>query len=568
MALPILEQAKDFFAKLTTVQKASIGTAVAAAIAGIVLLITSTSAPSMAVLFSELESKDAGAIVEKLKEQNIEYELSANGSSVSVPQEKVSELRLSLAQEGIPANSTVGYEIFDKTNLGMSDMVQKLNYKRALEGELQKTIAAFEEVKKVRVMIVQPEKALFDKDQKKTTASVHLQFKSGRSLSKINIESIQNLVAFSVEGLQPNDVMVVDSKGQILSEIQKDKSTLAGLSATQYEQQQKIDEYLTQKVQSQLDGVLGAGSSSVRVNAELDFTQKETTQEQYDPETQVIHSEERIAAKRKSQDSLDYPAVNSEADENKVAVNYLNSKKVERVVGSVGTIKRLSVSVMVNGTTKIQEEPEPKIIYTPRSPEEMTKLQQIVENAVGFDATRNDKVSVVNMPFDMRDMEEELKNKGLDLPMEPQDIAEKLLILLAMGIAVWMIRKLFASPEIRRKIEEIITPPKPVNPQDQLAQLALANGMIVTPDGKLLPAAKPDAPQLEESTSTRMDKEELLAKARLRLDQNRAKEMTEEQLMKDEMKARIQQFFKESETEGVKLVKVLITRGAEQPVNE
>ncbi|MFN4768654.1 MAG: flagellar basal-body MS-ring/collar protein FliF, partial [Candidatus Kapaibacterium sp.] len=213
-----VEQITAFFTKLTTTQKVVLGVSVVAAVAGLSMLIFQTSKPTMGVLFSELEQKDAAVIVDKLKEQNIPYELSNNGSTVMVASDKVYETRLAMAKDGFMPNNTVGYELFDKTNLGMSDFVQKLNYKRAIEGELQKTISSFDECQKVRVMIVMPERTLFEKDQKKATAAVHLHLKNGRSISKLNVEGIQNLVASSIEGMAPQDVTVVDQRGQILSE--------------------------------------------------------------------------------------------------------------------------------------------------------------------------------------------------------------------------------------------------------------------------------------------------------------------------------------------------------------
>lgn len=561
MALPIIEQAKNFFSKLTNTQKISIGVAVTAALTGLILLIAGGNDSQMTVLFSELEQKDAATIVEKLKEQGIQYELSGNGTGIMVPQENVYDLRLKMAKEGLPANSTVGYEIFDKTNLGMSDAVQKLNMKRALEGELQKTISGFEEVQKVRVMIVLPEKMLFEKDQKKPTASVHIRLKSGRSMNKLNVEGIQNLVSSSVEGLSSSDVTVVDQRGQILSDKKKDENSLAGLSSTQYEQQQKVDEYLIVKVQSLLDGVLGAGNAVVRVNSDLDFTQLERTKENFDPEGQVIESEEKINEQRKTQDSLDYPAVNNESTSGRTRINYKNSKTIERMVSAVGVVKRISASVMINGTTKVVEENgEPTIKYTPRSEEEMQKLTQIIRNAIGYDPQRNDQVSVVNLAFDTTAQEEELKNKEWDLPMSPNDIIEKVLLALAMILAVWMIRKLFASPHVRRKIEEIINPPIPVLPV--VDNQHLYSDMVIGPDGQLMPASAvaDSSKQLEEGGMSMISREELLERARKRLDQTQTEELSEEQLMIEEMKHRIQTYLLENEEEGKNLLKLLLSK--------
>lgn len=503
----------------------------------------------MHVLFSDLDPKDAAAIVEKLKEQNIPYELSDGGTAIRVPQSQVYELRLALAREGLPAGSTVGYEIFDRTNLGMSDFVQKLNHKRALEGELQKTIASFDEVQKVRVMIVLPEKALFEKDQKKPTASVLLHLKNGRSLSKLNIEGIQNLVASSVEGLSPADVTVVDQHGQILSQAPRDNSTLAGLTATQYEQQQKVESYLTSRVQSLLDGVLGPGNSAVRVSVELDFTQREQTRENFDPDGQVVRSEERIAEARRSQDSLDYPAVNSESNATKVRTNYEISRTVERIVGGVGTIKRISASVLVNGITKIVEQDGKKVAqYTPRSSEELQKLTQIVRNAIGYDPERNDQVSVVNLPFDTTLLEEPEETPSFSLPKG--NLVIGITALLALIAALWALWRLVMAPPLRRRIEEIFVPPSD-------GQLQLAPSGIEL-SAQPLPASPPPA-QLEEHREP-SPYDELRQRVRAKLDAAGAEGLTEEQLLVEEMKERIAEFIRQNNPEAIKLIQSMINQ--------
>ncbi len=304
-----------------------------------------------------------------------------------------------------------------------------------------------------------------------------LHLKSGRSLSKLNIEGIQNLVASSVEGLSPADVTIVDQHGQILSQAPRETSTLAGLTATQYEQQQKVESYLTSRVQSLLDGVLGPGNSVVRVSAELDFTQREQTRENYDPDGQVVRSEERIAEARRSQDSLDYPAVNSESNATKVRTNYEISRTVERIVGGVGTIKRISASVLVNGTTKVVEQDGKKVVqYTPRSQEELQKLTQIVRNAIGYDPERNDQVSVVNLPFDTTLLDQPEEEPTFLLPRG--NLVLGIAALLAVLAALWALRRLVLLPPLRRRIEEILVPN---------AVLHLA------PDGPAVPALEPAA---------------------------------------------------------------------------
>jgi flagellar M-ring protein FliF len=543
-----INQAKEFWQRLRPAQKLTIAVAVVGAIGILATVVAVSSSEPMAVLFRDLDPKDAGAIVEKLKEQAVPYELGEGGTTIRVPESRVYELRLAMAREGLPSNSTVGYEIFDRTNLGMSDFVQKLNHKRALEGELQKTIASFDEVQKVRVMIALPEKALFEKDQKKPTASVLLHLKSGRSLSRLNIEGIQNLVASSVEGLSPADVTIVDQHGQVLSQAPRETSTIAGLTATQYEQQQKVESYLTTRVQSLLDGVLGPGNSVVRISAELDFTQREQTRENYDPDGQVVRSEERIAEARRSQDSLDYPAVNSESNATKVRTNYEISRTVERIVDGVGTIKRISASVLVNGITKVIDQDGKKVVqYAPRSQEELQKLTQIVRNAIGYDPERNDQVSVVNLPFDTTMLNQPEDEPAFSLPRG--NLVIGIAALIAVLAALWALRRLILSPPLRRRFEEILVP---------TAAMRLASEGPDVPT--LAPPASPTpVAQLEEHRE-RTPYDELRERVRAKLDSAAASGLSEEELLVEEMKERIRRFIHENNTEAVKLIQGMINQ--------
>ncbi len=553
MAEPITKQLTAFANKLTRTQQLTIAGVVVAAIAGIVLMLNTASQPSMSVLFSELDQKDASVIIEKLKERKIPYEIQSGGSTLLVPANVLHETRLQLAGEGLPQSSTVGYEIFDKTNLGMSDFVQKLNYRRALEGELSRTIGSIDEVQKVRVHIVVPEKALFDKDQNKATASVILQLKSGRSISRLNTEGIQNLVASSIEGMDAGSVTVVDQKGQIISDPPKDKNSIAGLSSTQYELQQKVDQYLTTKVQSLLDGVLGVGNAVVRANAELDFTQIEKTVEDYDPDKQVVRSEQKIDEQSRSVDSLNVPAVNSASQRGNTVTNYEISKTVEKIVNRGGGIKRLSVATLINGKTKITEGDKPALEYKPRADEEMQKITQVVKNAVGYDPTRNDQVSVVNVQFDPSQQEEDLKQqRGLKLPLTPNEIAEKVLILVAMLLAVWMIRKLISSPQVRRRIEQVLGPPPVIEPLSAL-QAAIDNQLLLEDGSERLP----------ELSAPLTSREIMMQRAKARLSQTQ--ELTEEMIMKIEMQARVMEHMVERPEEAVRLIKLILRQDEDEP---
>ena len=320
------------------------------------------------------------------------YLLDNDGKSVLVPRASVYDLRLSLAGEGLPQTGTIGYEIFDRTNLGISDFVQKVNYRRAMEGELARTILTIEEVDGARVHLVVPEHTLFREDEKPTTASVVLKLKSGKPLRRETVQGITHLVASSVEGLASANVTIVDSKGELLSDPSKPNS-LAALTATQYELQQKVEQYLSQKAQRLLETVVGAGNAIVQVNADLDFRQVDRTLEQYDPDKTTIRSEQ-ITEEKTAGDST------SQSSRNSTVTNYEVNKSVEHIVEGMGTIKRLSVATVVNGIPKtVTRDGVTTTEYTSRPKEEMTSFTELVKKAVGFNDLRNDEVTVTSLFF-------------------------------------------------------------------------------------------------------------------------------------------------------------------------
>lgn len=428
-------QIAAFIRKLTLGQKVLILIVVLAAAAAVVGLVTMVNQPSYATLFTNLKPEDASKIVEKLKERKVPYTLDDGGKTIMVPKQQIYDLRLSLAGEGLPLSSVIGYEIFDRTNLGVSDFIQKINYRRALEGELARTILQIEEVEAARVHIVVPQKALFKEDAKVATASVILKLKSAKPPKRETIQGIAHLVASSVEGLEASNVSIVDARGVLLSENVKSNS-LSALTSTQYEMQQKIESYLAQKAQMLLDGVLGSGNSVVQVNAELNFRQIERTQEQYDPEKTAVRSEQTTDEKTSVRDSVQ-PSTRSN-----VTTNYEINKSIDHIVEDVGNIKRLSVAALINGKQQpVEKNGQKTTEYTPRTQEEMNRLSDIIKRSVGFSDERNDQVSVVNLPFGTNEKAEDFLYKEEPLA-NYYDWMEKGLLVVAMLGALIMVRSL------------------------------------------------------------------------------------------------------------------------------
>lgn len=561
-------QVKNFYNRLTTVQKIMIGSVIGVVVIGLLIIITSSTKEEMAVLYNKLEPGDASKITERLDEMQVDYELTDNGSTIMIEKDKIYDTRIDLAGEGLPETSVVGYEIFDRTNLGMSEFVQKLNYRRALEGELSRTIGAMNEVQKARVHIVIPEKALFEKDQKPPTASITLKLNSGRSLSRLNIEGIQNLTAASVEGMQPDEVTIVDQRGRILSHKSSDNSTIAGMSAQQYEQQMNVERYLSDKVQSLLSGVLGHGNSEVRVNADLDFTQIEKTITDFDTEKQIERSTQTIQESSSSKDSLSYPYVQMDKSQSNVITNYEIPKTVEKIVQGVGTIQRLSVAALINGSVKIMEkEGEKALEYVPRSDEEMQKLTEIVKNAIGYDPTRNDQVSVLNVPFDTM-LDEQDPSEFLEPPWYENPQTQKIILMLfLMLIAVFVMFRLLRSRQVKERLRLALGLPEEAKIEEDEDEEHLEDFVIDDDELMLLPAELPEQLLLEGEEEEEMEEDEmesgvefdrdsLASKAQAKLEET--PEMTEDALMKLEIKEKVQQYLEEDTDSAVKLVKMVL----------
>jgi len=390
------------------------------------LLLIFVNQPQYTILFSDLSSTDAASVRDQLQDDKVPYKLRDGGSTILVPKDKVYDMRLILAASGIPTQAGVGYEIFDRTNLGMSDFVQRLNFKRALEGELSRTISGIAEVDQARVHVVIPEQALFREDEKETTASVVLKLKSRARLSEDSIRGISILVSRSVEGLEAENVIILDSYGNLLSGGQQPDPGL-GLSSTQLELQHKVENHLALKAQTMLDGVLGPGKSIVRVNAELDFKTIERTREIYDPESAVVRSEER------TESELTGGSAPSSKEENSLS-NYEINKTVEHLMNSGGSIIRLSVAVIVDGHYEADE--EGNMVYTPRSDEEITSISNMMRGALGLRDDREDNFQITSIAFERETFTEDVESWKT---AEYQDIIITILPKLILGIVLLML---------------------------------------------------------------------------------------------------------------------------------
>ena len=411
------ENISQNFQRLTPVQRIGLLFFLAVGMAVIPVLLIMGSEPDMSVLFSNVQEEDVQVIVSRLEGQNVPYQLGPGGNTIMVPNDRVHQLRMQLAAEGLPEAGDVGFEIFDRSSFGVGEFAQKVNYRRALQGELTRTITQMSDVQRARVHLVIPERRLFSSDREPASAAVVITPRRGKTLSAVQVQGVVHLVSSSVEGLEPSHVTVVDSRGQVLS--QPKEEVQAQLTGSQLELRREMERDLERRVQTMLDQVLGVNKSVVRISADLDFRQVEVTEEQYDPEGQVVRSEQRsqekvigeespggVPGSRSNVPNEEAPGnasgSPSEAKRKSETINYEVNRKVSRIVEPSGTMERLSVSVLVDGTydTIVNEETgESTSTYVPRGEEEMKKLVESIKRAVGFSEARGDQIEVATRQF-------------------------------------------------------------------------------------------------------------------------------------------------------------------------
>lgn len=378
-------------------------------ITSLILFFTWVQRADYQILYSNLAEEDSASIIQKLKELKVPYKISSG--AVMVPSDKVYDIRLQLASQGLPQGGGVGFELFDKTSFTMTDFVQKLNYKRALQGELARTIRSLSEVEQCRVHLTVPEKSLFMTEDERPKASVLVKLKQGRSLSQSQVQGIVHLVSSSVEGLNPKDVAVVNSRGEMLTSATEGAF---GITNTQREYQQNIEKDLENRIIGILEPIVGRGKVKAKVSAEIDFTKMERTEEKFDPDSQVARSEQKIVEKTMNGNKGGVPGVSSnlpgkpatptslaqmQSEKKSETINYEISKVTSHIINSSGEIKRQSAVVLVDGTYTAQQGSTEKK-YTPRTSEEISQFEDMVKKAIGFKAERGDEVRVVNMPFE------------------------------------------------------------------------------------------------------------------------------------------------------------------------
>ena len=382
----VLDRVGERIGRFSFNQKVLLGAMLSAALISIVIFSLWLQREEQAVLFTNLAPEDAALALEELGKQDIDADLANGGTTILVPESEVHRLRVDLAAKGIPASGPIGFEIFDGKQYGLTEFLQNVNFKRALEGELTKSIESLSGIHSARVHLVLPKPSIFKKLQSVPTASVVVRMGRNAQLGEMQIAGIQSLVAGSVEGLESAKVTVIDQFGKVLSAGYE--NDLAGRSESQLALKKEVEVYLSSKAESMLRQVLGDGHSIVRVDATLNFEKIDTEREVFDPEAAVVRSEETNEATDPETGGTQESSV----------TNYEINRTIERIVGQTGSIEELSVAVFVDGKYTLPPEGG-KPTYVQRSDEELNQIRRIVQTAVGLNPSRGDRIEVVNMQF-------------------------------------------------------------------------------------------------------------------------------------------------------------------------
>ena len=449
----VLEKIKEVYSRLELRQRIIIAVLIVATFFVIISMISWTNKTEYGVLFSRLSMADAQTTITKLRELRIPFKLHDDGTTIMIPANRVTETRMFLVtNENIGvANTGVGFEIFDRTTLGTTEFVQRtVNWRRATEGELAKSILTIEGVENVRIHLVLPEARIFREDQNDPSAAVVLTLSQRLSESQIN--GITNWIASAVEGLEIQRISIIDQNGRALTEMLEETSFT--VAERQLRVQRQVERDYQQRVQTMLDQILDKGNSVVAVNAIINFDQIESTSEIWDPDGAVVRSEQiQSNLTTNLSDSL------SVATDSQI-INYEISSTVQRRINQIGDIRSLSVSVNVDHKPiRIQEGRRTIIEYEPRTPAEMADIEAIVREAIGIDQNRNDRISVRNIPIDRTNeelarllMSEQAAQQRWEFLFERGLVFGALLILIILLYTQF--RKIFAKPEEEEIVEE------------------------------------------------------------------------------------------------------------------
>ena len=404
------QQAALFLNGLTRGRKIALMVGMGVVLLALLIMGTYRPATKFDLAYSNLSQEDKNAMLAFLKKSNI-HDFKIEGDSISFPEEKALDYKMQLAQEGLPNNGgvTTGWEKFDERAFGMTDFDQRINRLRAIQGEMSRTINRLEPVETSRVHIVMPDAAVFAEDKKATTASISLKLRSGKTLSSRQIQGILHLVARAVEGLDPKNIAIIDQDGNMLTKPDEEDGGLDKVTSTQREYQKRVEHELESKIREILGRVVGQGKVVAKVQADVEFKKVETTIQDVDPERVAVIASQRNeqsssgsglnptgvpGAKSNLPGEREDLAAGGSSNSNKQSsenLNYDVKKTFSKIIEPVGTLKKISTAVLVDGKMVDGK-------YTPRSPEEISMITKLVKNTIGHVDAR-DSITVENTQF-------------------------------------------------------------------------------------------------------------------------------------------------------------------------
>lgn len=468
LAAPIpspIQAMVDNFNKLTQRQKMAGAVALAVAIALLVGVWLWSNKPQYSILFSNVAEKDGGAIIASLQQQNVPYRIESGGSTILVPENRANELRLMLASQGLPKGGLVGFELLETQKIGVSQFNEQINYQRGLEGELARTIQSLSAVSGARVHLAIPKQSAFLRDEQKPTASVVVALHPGRKLEPLQLAGILHLVSASVPELASDQVSIIDQNGTLLTRARDPRS--AGLDSTQLGYVEEVENSYAKRIETILAPVLGAENFRAQVTADVDFDSTEQTSETYKPNpvpNTAIRSQQSNENLTNQPPPVGVPGALSNQppvpatapitsppilgqasspsatpinSTKSSTVNYEVDKTVQHIKRSLGSVKRLSVAVVVNNRS--EKSPKGDIKTVARTDDEMKKINDLVREAVGFNKDRGDTLNLANTPFT-----EVMHEEVADVPMwkNPDNIglgkeALRWVVLLILAFVIW-----------------------------------------------------------------------------------------------------------------------------------
>lgn len=410
-----LNQIRELFLRLSPRQRISLGAALVVILGGLFWMIQSRRDADYKLLFKDMAAEEAGQITARLKEKNVDFRIGEDGASIYVRSAKVSELRLELAAAGLPRTGRIGFEIFDKTNFALTEFAEQVNYQRALEGELERTLSGLKEVEHARIHLTFAKQSIFEENRQPAKASVVLKLKQGAKLTPASSRAVGFLLASAVEGLAAENVSIIDQNGNLLSRPRKTLTADEEFPEALLEYRQKLERDLLAKVNTTLAPLLGEDHYRAGITIECDMTSAEASEEIYDPEKAVVTSEQKTedmsgipapAGVPGTPSSLPRPvtkpvSMQTSSQRKTESTNYQASRSIRRTKIPQGQIKRVSLSVILDQGMRWEGAgPKARRVFDVPSAEKIKAIKDVVSAAVGLVPDRGDQVIVESLPFD------------------------------------------------------------------------------------------------------------------------------------------------------------------------